>query len=50
MENKLLGYVFLVDENAKIRWAGCATAQPKEVEDLRRAAAVLIRRKLGEAK
>lgn len=47
MENKILGYVFLVDENAKVRWAGCAMAQPKETEDLRRATAVLMRRKLG---
>ncbi|BEI93796.1 uncharacterized protein CcaverHIS019_0602550 [Cutaneotrichosporon cavernicola] len=46
IDNKILGYVYLVDENAKIRWAGCAMAQPKEAEDLRRAAAVLMRRKL----
>ncbi len=25
-ENKHLGYVYLVDENCKIRWAGCGFA------------------------
>ncbi|TXT10747.1 hypothetical protein VHUM_02252 [Vanrija humicola] len=49
IENKLLGYVYLVDENAKVRWAGCAQATPKEREDLRRAAAVLLRRHAGES-
>ncbi|WOO82663.1 Mitochondrial ATPase complex subunit ATP10 [Vanrija pseudolonga] len=49
IENKLLGYVYLVDENAKVRWAGCAQATPKETEDLRRAAAVLVRRHAGES-
>ncbi len=44
MENKLLGYVFLIDSNLKIRWAGCGTAQPKETDDLRRATAVLMAR------
>jgi ATPase complex subunit ATP10 len=44
MENKLLGYVFLVDHNLKIRWAGCGPATPKETEDLRTATAVLMRR------
>ncbi|KAL1409071.1 Mitochondrial ATPase complex subunit atp10 [Vanrija albida] len=50
IENKLLGYVYLVDENAKVRWAGCAQATPKETEDLRRAAAVLVRRHVAEIK
>ncbi|GFZ49355.1 hypothetical protein JCM24511_07475 [Saitozyma sp. JCM 24511] len=44
IENKLLGYVFLVDHNLKVRWAGCGPATPKETEDLRTATAVLMRR------
>lgn len=49
LENKLLGYVFLVDQNAKVRWAGCGGAWPEETENLRRAAAVLIRRMSGQS-
>jgi len=48
MENKLLGYVFLVDQNGKVRWAGCGASRPEEVEHLRRSAAVLVRRMAGE--
>lgn len=44
IENKLLGYVFLVDQNAKIRWAACGDPRQEEIEDLRRCAAVLVRR------
>jgi ATPase complex subunit ATP10 len=44
IENRLLGYVFLVDHNLKVRWAGCGPATPKETEDLRTATAVLMRR------
>lgn len=49
IENKLLGYVFLVDSNAKVRWAGCGLATEKETADLRRATAVLMRRAQEDA-
>lgn len=32
--NAKVGYVYLVDEEGKIRWAGSATAEPDEVEFL----------------
>ncbi|KAL7423474.1 Mitochondrial ATPase complex subunit atp10 [Cryptotrichosporon argae] len=44
IDNKLLGYVFLVDDACRIRWAGCGQAQGTEADDLRRATAVLMRR------
>lgn len=44
IENQLLGYVYLVDENCKIRWAGCATAKPEETDSLRKSTAVLMKR------
>jgi hypothetical protein len=40
MENKHVGYVFLVDANRKIRWAGCSWATVDE-EEVRR----LLRRR-----
>lgn len=48
IENQLLGYVYLVDENCKIRWAGCATAESGEAESLRKATAVLMKRLRAE--
>ncbi|EIW67444.1 hypothetical protein TREMEDRAFT_17176, partial [Tremella mesenterica DSM 1558] len=48
IENKLLGYVYLIDPNAKIRWAGNAMASEEEVDNLRRATAVLMRRLVKE--
>jgi ATPase complex subunit ATP10 len=44
MENKHVGYVFLVDANRKIRWAGCSWATVDEEEALRRCAHVLVER------
>lgn len=44
IENKILGYVYLVDQNAKIRWAGNAMATEQEAQNLRRAAGVLMTR------
>ncbi|TCD65128.1 Mitochondrial ATPase complex subunit atp10 [Steccherinum ochraceum] len=32
--NKYIAYVFLVDQNCKIRWAGCADPKPEEIEAL----------------
>ncbi|KAL0249759.1 hypothetical protein I308_103060 [Cryptococcus tetragattii IND107] len=45
--NSLLGYVFLVDHNAKVRWAACGLATEDEVKSFRRAAAVLVGRMKG---
>ncbi|KAM0750509.1 hypothetical protein T439DRAFT_254080 [Meredithblackwellia eburnea MCA 4105] len=44
MTNKHVGYVFLVDEVGKIRWAGCSWATPEEEESLRKCAWVLVER------
>ncbi|GAA5901462.1 hypothetical protein JCM6882_006284 [Rhodosporidiobolus microsporus] len=44
MTNQHVGYVFLVDWNRKIRWAGCSWATVEEEEALRRCAHVLVER------
>ncbi|GAA5993745.1 hypothetical protein JCM5350_008218 [Sporobolomyces pararoseus] len=44
MPNKHVGYVFLVDWNKKIRWAGCSWATVDEEEALRRCSHVLVER------
>jgi mitochondrial ATPase complex subunit ATP10 len=44
MTNSRIGYVYLVDENAKIRWAACADAKEEEEEALIRCAGVLLNR------
>ncbi|ORY35395.1 ATP10 protein-domain-containing protein [Naematelia encephala] len=44
LENSILGYVYLVDWNCKIRWAACANAEEKEIHSLRNATAVLMAR------
>ncbi|KAF8311862.1 hypothetical protein DL93DRAFT_2082797 [Clavulina sp. PMI_390] len=44
MENKHVGYVYLVDRNCKIRWGGCGKAAPGEAESLERCATVLLNR------
>ncbi|KAI9637255.1 ATPase assembly factor ATP10 [Dioszegia hungarica] len=44
LDNKLVGYVFLIDQNLKVRWAGCGPATEEEVESLRKGAAVLMKR------
>lgn len=40
--NSSVGYVFLVDQNCKIRWAGCAEALPEEKESLVKGLRTLI--------
>lgn len=42
--NKHVGYMYLVDPNLKIRWAGCGFASDEEREGLRRSLAVLMER------
>ncbi|ORX38658.1 ATP10 protein-domain-containing protein [Kockovaella imperatae] len=47
--NKIVGYVYLVDPNCKIRWAACSAATPEEIHSLRTATEVLMKR-VGEGK
>ena len=44
MTNNRIGYVYLVDENLKIRWAACADAKEEEEEALIRCVGVLLNR------
>jgi len=44
MSNSRIGYVYLVDENVKIRWAACADGKTEEEEALIRCAGVLVNR------
>lgn len=44
MVNKHVGYVYLVDENLKVRWAGCADAKPEEAAALEGCVKVLLTR------
>ena len=44
MTNSKVGYVYLIDENLKIRWGGCADATLKEAESLERCTGVLLKR------
>ncbi|KAH0835912.1 ATPase assembly factor ATP10 [Lanmaoa asiatica] len=44
MTNKHVGYVYLVDENLKVRWAGCADAKVEETQALETCAGVLLNR------
>ncbi|KAI0261675.1 ATPase assembly factor ATP10, partial [Gloeopeniophorella convolvens] len=44
MTNNRIGYVYLVDENMKIRWAACADAWAEEEAALVRCAGVLLSR------
>ena len=48
IENNMLGYVYLVDAQCKIRWAGCGMASEEETTNLRRATAVLMGRMTGK--
>ncbi|QRV76063.1 F1F0 ATP synthase assembly protein ATP10 [Ceratobasidium sp. AG-Ba] len=44
MENKHIGYTYLVDENLKVRWAGCGFARPEETEALANCTRLLLER------
>jgi ATPase complex subunit ATP10 len=44
MVNKHIGYVYLLDEELKVRWAGCGDAKPEETDALRTSAGVLLKR------
>lgn len=49
MANKHVGYVYLVDKNLKIRWAGCGNAAVGEAESLERCTSVLLNRETGRS-
>ncbi|KIY72359.1 hypothetical protein CYLTODRAFT_388706 [Cylindrobasidium torrendii FP15055 ss-10] len=44
MTNSRIGYVFLVDEDLKVRWGGCADAMPEEEQALEVCTGVLLKR------
>ncbi|KAH9941739.1 ATP10 protein-domain-containing protein [Epithele typhae] len=44
INNKVVGYVYLVDPNLKIRWAACADPKEEEVAALQTCATVLLNR------
>ncbi|CAD6567825.1 MAG: Mitochondrial ATPase complex subunit atp10 [Tremellales sp. Tagirdzhanova-0007] len=44
IENKIIGFVFLIDASCKVRWAGCGQANEKEVQALRQGTEVLMNR------
>lgn len=52
MVNSRVGYVYLVDQDLKVRWAACADAKAEEAEALESCTGVLLGRydsKLGRA-
>jgi mitochondrial ATPase complex subunit ATP10 len=44
MENKHIGYVYLLDSNLRVRWAGCGFARDEEGQALKNCARVLLER------
>ncbi|KAK7437920.1 Mitochondrial ATPase complex subunit atp10 [Stygiomarasmius scandens] len=44
MTNNRVGYVYLIDENLRIRWAGCADATLEEAQALEVCTGVLLKR------
>ena len=44
MTNSKVGYVYLIDENLKVRWGGCADAMPEEAQALESCTGVLLKR------
>lgn len=44
LANKHVGYVYLLDENCKVRWAGCADAKVEEARALESCTGVLLDR------
>jgi mitochondrial ATPase complex subunit ATP10 len=44
MTNSKVGYVYLVDENLKVRWGGCADAMAEEARALEACTGVLLKR------
>jgi ATPase complex subunit ATP10 len=50
MVNSRVGYVYLVDPNLKIRWAGCADAKDEESRALETCTGVLLDRLIKKSK
>lgn len=48
LQNQYLGYVFLVDEHCRVRWAGCAFADQEERNALWSSVGVLLERVRGK--
>ncbi|KAI0064422.1 hypothetical protein BV25DRAFT_1990151 [Artomyces pyxidatus] len=48
MINSRIGYVYLVDEKLRVRWAACADAKEEEEEALIRGVGVLLKRHKGK--
>ncbi|KAJ3506353.1 hypothetical protein NLJ89_g6914 [Agrocybe chaxingu] len=44
MTNSKVGYVYLIDENLKIRWGGCADATLREAQSLESCTGILVNR------
>ncbi|KAJ3967287.1 ATP10 protein-domain-containing protein [Lentinula raphanica] len=44
LANDRVGYVYLVDENLRVRWAGCADAMPEEARSLEVCTGMLLNR------
>ena len=44
MDNKHIGYVYLLDPNLRVRWAGCGFARGEETEALKNCVRVLLDR------
>lgn len=44
MTNKHVGYVYLLDEMCRVRWAGCADAKEEETRALEKCTGVLLDR------
>lgn len=44
MVNKYIGYVYLLDEHLKVRWAACGDAKLEEADALRTSVGVLLNR------
>lgn len=50
MTNSKVGYVYLIDENLKVRWGGCADAMAEETQALETCTGVLLKRLEKEPK
>jgi len=44
MTNSKVGYVYLIDENLRVRWGGCADATLAEAQSLESCTGVLLKR------
>jgi ATPase complex subunit ATP10 len=44
LTNSKVGYVYLIDENLKIRWGGCADSTLEEAKSLQICTGILLKR------